>query len=112
MQNILKKIIKQKKEDLEDIKRKHSLDSIDQKIKSISGYLDFRKTLIDCRQKNQVSLIAEIKKASPSAGIIVEDFDHVKIADKEKDFKNSYNLAKQHLKSGKVFDHLKKIRDI
>ena len=81
MQNILKKIIKQKKEDLEDIKRKHSLDSIDQKIKSISGYLDFRKTLIDCRQKNQVSLIAEIKKASPSAGIIVEDFDHVKIAD-------------------------------
>ena len=34
------------------------------------------------------------------------------ITDKEKDFKNSYYLAKQHLKSGKVFDHLKKIRDI
>jgi anthranilate phosphoribosyltransferase len=31
---------------------------------------------------------------------------------KEKNLKNSYNLAKQHLKSGKVFDHLKKIQAI
>ena len=34
------------------------------------------------------------------------------ITDKEKNFKNSYNLAKQHLNSGKVFDHLKKIQSI
>jgi len=31
---------------------------------------------------------------------------------KEKNLKNSYNLSKQHLKSGKVFDHLKKIQAI
>ena len=34
------------------------------------------------------------------------------VVEKEKDFKNSYNSAKQHLKSGKVFDHLQKIQDI
>jgi anthranilate phosphoribosyltransferase len=34
------------------------------------------------------------------------------ITDKEKKFKNSYNSAKQHLKSGKVFDHFKKIQAI
>ena len=34
------------------------------------------------------------------------------ISDKEKNFKNSYNSAKQHLKSGKVFDHFKKIQAI
>ncbi len=34
------------------------------------------------------------------------------ITDKEKNFKDSYNLAKHHLKSGKVFNHLKKIQAI
>ena len=34
------------------------------------------------------------------------------VVEKEKDFKNSYNSAKHHLKSGKVFDHLQKIQDI
>jgi anthranilate phosphoribosyltransferase len=34
------------------------------------------------------------------------------ITDKQKDFKNSYRFAKQHLMSGKVFDHLKKIQAI
>ena len=81
MQNILEKIIEQKKIDLEDIKKKNSLGSIDQKIKSINSYLNFKETLIYQAQKNHVSLIAEIKKSSPSAGIIVKDFDHVKIAD-------------------------------
>ena len=34
------------------------------------------------------------------------------ITDKEKNFKDSYNSAKQFLKSGKVFNHLKKIQNI
>jgi indole-3-glycerol phosphate synthase len=81
MENILEKIIKQKKIDLENIKKKNSLDSIDNKIKSTNNYFDFKKTLVEHNKKNQVSLIAEIKKASPSAGVIVKDFDLFKIAD-------------------------------
>jgi len=81
MQNILKKIIKQKKEDLKQVKKRNSLADISKKIKSTKNYLNFKKTLIDREQQNYVSLIAEIKKASPSAGIIVKDFDHIKIAD-------------------------------
>jgi len=80
MENILDKIVKQKQETLKDIKEKVSLTIIDKKIKSIDSYLDFKKTLIDREKKNQVSLIAEIKKASPSAGIIIKDFDSIKIA--------------------------------
>ena len=80
MQNILEKIIKQKKKDLEVIKKNNSLNSIDRRIKFTENYLNFKKTLIDNEKKNQVSLIAEIKKASPSVGVIVKDFDHVKIA--------------------------------
>jgi len=80
MQNILEKIVKQKQEDLKVIKEKISLTTIDQKIKSINNYLDFKKNLLNRDKKNQVSLIAEIKKASPSAGIIIKDFNYIKIA--------------------------------
>ena len=81
MQNILEKIIEQKKIDLALIKKKNSLYNIEEKIKFTNNYLDFKKTLIDQDLQSHASLIAEIKKSSPSAGIIVEDFDHIKIAD-------------------------------
>ena len=80
MENILEKIIKQKKEDLKALKVKTSLTSIENKIKYIDNFLDFKKTLVDRERENQVSLIAEIKKASPSAGVIIKDFDPIKIA--------------------------------
>ena len=80
MENILEKIIKQKKEDLKAVKVRNSLSAIDNKIKSIDNFLDFKKVLTNNQKQEKVSLIAEIKKASPSAGIIIKDFDHVKIA--------------------------------
>ena len=81
MKNILEKIIKQKKIDLEKVKKINPLYRIEQKIKSTNSYLNFKETLVSQAQKNHVSLIAEIKKSSPSAGIIVKNFNHVKIAD-------------------------------
>ena len=80
MINILEKIVKQKKEDLKTIKEKNSLSAIDNKIKSINNFLDFKKALNINQKQKKVSLIAEIKKASPSVGIIVKDFDFLKIA--------------------------------
>ena len=80
MNNILEKIIKQKKDDLKAVKEKISLASIENKIKSIDNFLNFKKAIIDNQRLKKVYLIAEIKKASPSAGIIVKDFDHLKIA--------------------------------
>ena len=80
MENILEKIIKQKKEDLKGVKEKISLLAIENRIKSINNFLDFKKNITDNQEQMKVSLIAEIKKGSPSTGVIVKNFDHLKIA--------------------------------
>ena len=76
MTNILEKIIEEKKKSIELIKKEKSLDTLEKNIKE-QIFLDFK----DAVSKNKgVSLISEIKKASPSAGIIVENFNHLDIA--------------------------------
>ena len=76
MTNILKKIIEEKKYSLDLIKKEKSLDILEKNIKEQS-FLNFKEAI----QKNQgVSLITEIKKASPSAGILINNFNHLDIA--------------------------------
>ncbi len=76
MKNILEKIVEEKKQSLKLIKKNKSLHLINQNIKGQS-FLNFKEAI----QKNRnVSLISEIKKASPSAGILVNDFNHLDIA--------------------------------
>ena len=77
MTNILEKIIQDKKATLELVKKNNSLDSLENKIKNFSNYFNFEEAI----QKNKgISLISEIKKASPSAGILINDFNHLDIA--------------------------------
>ena len=76
MKNILEKIVKDKKQSLELIKKTKSLDVLEKNIKNQS-FLNFKDAII----KNKgVSLISEIKKASPSAGILIDKFNHLQIA--------------------------------
>ena len=77
MANILEKIIQDKKETLNLIKKNNSLDSLEKKIKSLNFFSNFKKTI----QNNKgIAVISEIKKASPSAGVLVKDFNHIDIA--------------------------------
>ncbi|MDC0903790.1 indole-3-glycerol phosphate synthase TrpC [Pelagibacteraceae bacterium] len=77
MTNILEKIIQEKKEALKIIKKNNSLNSLEKRIKTINTFLNFKDTISN---NKGVSLISEIKKASPSAGELVENFNHLDIA--------------------------------
>ena len=77
MTNILEKIVQDKKESLIEIKKVSNLNTLEDKIKTLSNFLDFKQSIT--KNKN-VSLITEIKKASPSAGVLVKDFNHINIA--------------------------------
>ena len=72
--NILDKIVANTRSKLEDKKLKESLDDLLSKIDMDNlGKSIFKKSL----EGKSESIIAEIKKASPSAGLISKDFNPV-----------------------------------
>ena len=77
MTNILEKIIQDKRETLNEFKKNYSLDFLEKKINKLDFFYNFKDAIQD---KKGVSLITEIKKASPSAGILVKNFNHLNIA--------------------------------
>ena len=76
---ILSKIISKKRERLEDAKFYLSVNDLRAKISDIEEVRDF-KAAIKRPPGENIKLIAEIKKASPSKGIIRKDFDYLAIA--------------------------------
>lgn len=77
MENILVKIISDKKKEVELLKRKFSISDFENMEFYKNECLCFKKHLV---KDNDISIIAEIKKASPSKGLIREDFNHIEIA--------------------------------
>ena len=80
--NILNKIINKKTQKLKELKKIISIESLKEKIDQNKTYLDFKKKIENNILNNKISLVAEIKKASPSAGLIVENYNPVELAKK------------------------------
>ena len=79
-EDILKKIIKKKSEKLEILKKTISLESLYELIDKNKTFINFKNKIENNSKQNKFSVIAEIKKASPSAGVIIDNYDPVKIA--------------------------------
>ncbi len=78
--NILKKIIDNKILKIDKLKKDVSIESIEKKISLNNSFINFKEKIINNYNKNKLSVIAEIKKASPSAGVIIKEYDPVRIA--------------------------------
>ena len=79
-ENILEKIIKNKRNKIDILKKSISINELDERIKQHNKFINFKEKIKRNISLNKTSIIAEIKKASPSAGIIIEDYNPIEIA--------------------------------
>lgn len=77
MANILDRIVASKRREVELARARLSEEELQALMAALPPTRDFPSAL---RHPGRVSIIAEVKKASPSAGVIREDFDPVAIA--------------------------------
>ena len=79
-ENILEKIIKNKEKKIDLLKKSLTIESLKIKIDENKSFFNFKEKIVNNINKNKISIIAEIKKASPSAGLIIENYNPVNIA--------------------------------
>lgn len=78
--NILDTILEHKKTEVEEQKKFCTQAELQNKIKDLPQTKSFLDTLKKSKENGKIALIAEVKKASPSKGVIKEDFNHLEIA--------------------------------
>jgi indole-3-glycerol phosphate synthase len=77
--NILDQIIADKRREVEERKSQESLEALKQRVTGMGRCRNFYKAVTKSNPRG-INVIAEVKKASPSAGLIRADFDPVAIA--------------------------------
>ena len=80
MENVLKKIINKKKEKIKIYRKEHPANKLFEDIKNINNFVDFKEKIKKRTAEQKISIITEIKKASPSAGEIIKNFNPLSIA--------------------------------
>jgi indole-3-glycerol phosphate synthase len=77
MTTVLDRIIASKREEIAMVKKRRDLQALRDAIHSAPGIRDFHDAL---RRRDRIRLLAEVKKASPSKGVIRPQFRPVEIA--------------------------------
>jgi len=80
-ENILDKIIRNKVKKIDILKKSISMESLKIKINENKSFINFKEKIVNNINSDKISIIAEIKKASPSAGVIIENYNPINIAE-------------------------------
>jgi len=80
MESVLKKIINKKKDRIRFFKSQFSETKLLNNIKNVKNFLNFNDKVKSLNREKKISIIAEIKKASPSSGEIVKNYDPKELA--------------------------------
>ncbi|MEZ5835344.1 MAG: indole-3-glycerol phosphate synthase TrpC [Geminicoccaceae bacterium] len=75
MSDVLERICARKREHVAERKAETALSSLEARIRDVERPRGFKHALRQCAGSGRPALIAEIKKASPSKGLIRSDFD-------------------------------------
>ena len=106
--NRLEEILEAKRQEIERLRPRAA--ELDRQARARKDFRDFRSTLH--RDNDTLAVIAEIKKASPSAGVIVDAFEPVELA---KNYERAGANAISVLTDSKFFqgslEHLRNVRD-
>lgn len=78
--DILKTILAYKAEHIKEKRSQLSLREVKERSKDCTPTREFTNKITETIKKNQPAVIAELKKASPSCGVICNDFNPTKIA--------------------------------
>ena len=110
--NILEKIIKKKIEKIDFLKKTIDVKSLGEIINKNNSFIDFKNKIQNNLINKKSSIIAEIKKASPSAGVIIDDYNPVEIAKiyKENNVTCLSVLTEENFFLGNLI-HVSKIKD-
>ena len=79
-ENVLEKIIKKKINRINLLKKSISLNTLNKKISENKSFINFKEKIQNNINNDKISLIAELKKASPSAGVLIENYNPIEIA--------------------------------
>ncbi|MDA7597145.1 indole-3-glycerol phosphate synthase TrpC [Candidatus Pelagibacter sp.] len=111
-ENILDNIIAKKIEKVDLLKKSTSLESLYEIIDKNNSYINFKEKIQNNIIQDKISIIAEIKKASPSAGVIIDEYNPVEIAKIYNDNKVTCLsvLTEENFFLGKLI-HISKIKE-
>jgi indole-3-glycerol phosphate synthase len=80
MDSMLETIVARKRIEVQEARARTPLEAIKDRVDEIGRPRNFFRAVVQDRSPRPFSIIAEVKRKSPSAGVIREDFDPVDIA--------------------------------